>query len=149
VDNLATGHRANVNPAARFYEMDVRDPEFARLIMVERPEVINHHAAQTRVRTSTEQPKYDAQVNVLGLINLLTAAAEAGARKVIFASSGGTVYGACRRLPITEDEPLMPKSLWDQQGIQRALFALLCQPGRALYGAALRQYLWPARHCIQ
>jgi len=55
VDNLATGRREHINPAARFYEMDVRNPEFARLIMVERPEVINHHAAQTMVRVSTEQ----------------------------------------------------------------------------------------------
>ena len=110
VDNLATGRRENINPVARFYEMDVRDPEFARLIMVERPEVINHHAAQTKVRVSSEQPDYDAQVNVLGLINLLTAAGEANVHKVIFASSGGTVYGTCQRLPITENEPLAPES---------------------------------------
>jgi UDP-glucose 4-epimerase len=50
VDNLATGRREHINPAARFYEMDVRDPEFARLIVAERPDIIDHHAAQTRVR---------------------------------------------------------------------------------------------------
>lgn len=117
VDNLATGYRANVNPAARFYQVDVRDGEFARLIALERPEIINHHAAQTMVRVSTEQPEYDAQVNVLGVINLLRAAAEAGVRKVIFASSGGTVYGTCRRLPITEKEPFAPESPY---GISKA-----------------------------
>lgn len=110
VDNLATGYRENVNPAARFYELDVRGAEFARLVEVERPEIINHHAAQTMVRVSTEQPDYDAQVNVLGFINLLTAAARAEVRKVIFASSGGTVYGACQRLPISEDQPFAPES---------------------------------------
>jgi len=110
VDNLATGYRENVNPAARFYEMDIRSPEFARLIETERPEVINHHAAQTMVRVSTEQPIYDTQVNVQGIINLLTAAAKAGTRKVIFASSGGTVYGTCQHLPIAENEPFAPES---------------------------------------
>ena len=117
VDNLTTGYRENVNPSARFYELDVREPEFAQLILAERPEVINHHAAQTRVRTSTEQPDYDAQVNVLGLINLLRAAAEASVRKVIFASSGGTVYGTCQHLPITENEPFAPESPY---GISKA-----------------------------
>jgi UDP-glucose 4-epimerase len=117
VDNLATGYRENVNPSARFYEMDVRDPEFARLILAERPEVIDHHAAQTMVRVSTERPNYDAQVNVLGIINLLTAASKAGVRKVIFASSGGTVYGTCQHLPITEAEPFAPESPY---GISKA-----------------------------
>ena len=117
VDNLATGYRENVNPAAHFYEMDIRSPEFARLIETEKPQVINHHAAQTMVRVSTEQPEYDAQVNILGIINLLTAAAQAGVRKVIFASSGGTVYGTCQRLPITEDEPFAPESPY---GISKA-----------------------------
>jgi UDP-glucose 4-epimerase len=117
VDNLATGYRENVNPAARFYQLDVRDAEFARLIEAERPEVIDHHAAQTMVRVSTEQPVYDAQVNILGILNLLTAAAKAGTRKVIFASSGGTVYGNCQHLPITEAEPFAPESPY---GISKA-----------------------------
>jgi len=117
VDNLATGYRENVNPTARFYEMDVRSPEFVRLIETEKPETINHHAAQTMVRVSTERPEYDAQVNILGIINLLTAAAKVGVRKVIFASSGGTVYGTCQRLPITEDEPFAPESPY---GISKA-----------------------------
>ena len=117
VDNLATGYRENVNPAAHFYELDVRSPDFARLIEAERPEVIDHHAAQTMVRVSTEQPEYDSQVNVQGIINLLSAAARAGTRKVIFASSGGTVYGTCQRLPITENEPFAPESPY---GISKA-----------------------------
>jgi UDP-glucose 4-epimerase len=117
VDNLATGYQENVNPAARFYKMDVRSPEFADLILSVRPEVIDHHAAQTMVRVSTEQPDYDAQVNILGMVNLLTAAAKAGVRKVIFASSGGTVYGTCQHLPITENEPFAPESPY---GISKA-----------------------------
>ena len=110
VDNLATGNRIYLNPAARFFEMDVRSSEFAQLIMDEKPEVIDHHAAQTMVRVSTEEPIYDTQVNVQGIINLLTAAVKAGVRKVIFASSGGTVYGTTDKLPISEDQPFAPES---------------------------------------
>lgn len=117
VDNLATGNRANLNPAAHFYELDVRTPEFAQLIADERPEVINHHAAQTMVRVSTEQPAFDSQVNVQGMINLLSAAVKAGVRKVIFASSGGTVYGTTTNLPIREDQPFSPESPY---GISKA-----------------------------
>jgi UDP-glucose 4-epimerase len=117
VDNLATGQQANVNPDARFYELDVRDAEFARLIQLERPEIIDHHAAQTMVRISTEQPIYDTQVNVQGIINLLQAAAQSGVRKVIFSSSGGTVYGTCEHLPIKETEPFAPESPY---GISKA-----------------------------
>ena len=110
VDNLATGFAENVNSEARFYEMDVRSPDFARLILTEHPEVINHHAAQTKVQTSNERPDYDADVNILGIINLLKSAASAGVHKVIFASSGGTIYGTCDRLPISEDVPFSPES---------------------------------------
>jgi UDP-glucose 4-epimerase len=110
VENLATGNQDNVNPAARFFLIDVRSSEFAELIRTEKPEVINHHAAQTLVRVSTEQPVFDADVNVLGIINLLQAATAAGVRKVIFASSGGTVYGTRDVLPITEDTPFSPES---------------------------------------
>ncbi|OIO87658.1 MAG: hypothetical protein AUK03_17650 [Anaerolineae bacterium CG2_30_64_16] len=131
VDNLATGYRENVNPKARFYQADVRDGEFARLILLERPEVINHHAAQTMVRVSTEQPAYDVQVNVLGLLNLLRAAAEAGVRKVIFASSGGTVYGTCKRLPITEEQPFAPESPY---GISKAASEYYLRYYAAVYG---------------
>jgi UDP-glucose 4-epimerase len=109
VDNLSTGRREHVHPAVRFFQADVRDGDFAALIRQERPEIINHHAAQATVRCSTEQPAYDAQVNVLGLLNLLQAAVAAGVRKVIFASSGGTVYGTAERLPVTEAQPFAPQ----------------------------------------
>jgi len=110
VDNLTTGFAENVNPAARFHEIDVRSSEFADFILSERPEVINHQAAHTKIQTSNEQPDYDADVNILGIINLLKSAADAAVRKVIFASSGGTVYGTCDRLPISETEPFSPQS---------------------------------------
>jgi UDP-glucose 4-epimerase len=110
VDNLATGQRENVAADARFFQMDVRDPALSDLLQQERPEVVFHQAAQTTVRLSTADPFYDADVNVRGLLNLLTASVWAGVRKVVFASSGGTVYGTCDQLPITEDQPLHPES---------------------------------------
>ena len=87
------GRRENVPAAVRFYQVDVRDLELREVIRKEQPEVINHHAAQHSVKLSTDDPAYDAQVNVLGLINMLTGAQQAGVRKVIFPSSAAT-YGA-------------------------------------------------------
>ncbi len=112
VDNLWShggGRRENVSPRARFYEVDVRDPALREVIERERPEAISHHAAQHSVKLSTDDPAFDAQVNVLGLINLLTAAQTAGTRKVIFASSAAT-YGTVEQLPIDEDTPQRPES---------------------------------------
>lgn len=110
VDNLATGEQQNVAAAARFFLMDIRDPALPDLLEQERPEVVYHQAAQTMVRTSTEDPFYDADVNVRGMLNLLTGCVRSGVGKVIFASSGGTVYGTCDTLPIPEERPLHPES---------------------------------------
>ena len=112
VDNLwahGGGKRENVPEEARFYQMDIRDPELREVLLKERPEVVNHHAAQHSVKLSTDEPAFDAQINVLGLINVLTAAQEAGVRKVIFASSAAT-YGTVEQLPITEQTPQRPES---------------------------------------
>jgi UDP-glucose 4-epimerase len=103
------GRRENVNTAAAFYELDVTTPAFAELVRSERPEVISHHAAQHSVKISTDMPAYDAKVNILGLINLLSAATDAGTSKVIFASSGAT-YGTPDDLPIDERTPQSPES---------------------------------------
>ena len=71
VDNLSTGRRQNINPKARFYEVDIRSTELADVFAQERPEVINHHGAQMDVRRSVADPMYDADVNILGSLNLL------------------------------------------------------------------------------
>ncbi|MCD6351642.1 MAG: NAD-dependent epimerase/dehydratase family protein, partial [Armatimonadetes bacterium] len=111
VDNLATGQRENVNPAARFYEADVRDLELmTRIFEDEKPDVVNHHAAQVNIRVSVERPLYDTEVNVVGTVSVLEAAARCQARKVIFISSGGAVYGEPRDLPATEETPPKPIS---------------------------------------
>ena len=111
VDNLATGSRVNVNPSAEFVEADVRNLE--ELVEIGRrftPGVIFHLAAQTLVARSASDPLRDAQINVLGTVNVVRAAIAAGSQKVVFASSGGTVYGNVERQPVPETQPLNPIS---------------------------------------
>lgn len=108
VDNLSTGKRANVNPEATFYEMDIRDEALAEVFDRERPDIVNHHAAQMDVRRAVQDPIFDAQVNVLGLLNVLENCVRTKVRKVIFISSGGAVYGEPERLPADEDHPIRP-----------------------------------------
>jgi UDP-glucose 4-epimerase len=109
VDNLVTGKRSNLNPGARFYELDVGSSRFTSMLKLERPEVVFHQAAQMSVKVSTDRPRYDARVNVLGLLNVLEACVTAGVRKIVFASSGAT-YGNPVRLPLDEDAHQQPES---------------------------------------
>lgn len=112
VDNLSTGKLDFVNKEAKFYQADIRDRDkIEEIIKNEKPEVINHHAAQISVRNSVENPVNDAEVNILGLLNILEAGAKFGLRKIIFASSGGVVYGEAVTIPTPEDyTPLQPLS---------------------------------------
>ena len=110
VDNQSTGSRRNVNPAATFYEADIRSPELAEIFDAARPEIVDHHAAHAEVRESVDDPVYDADVNVLGSINLFQQCVRTGVRKVIFISSGGAVYGEPQALPCAEDHPIRPLS---------------------------------------
>src|SRR3954463_11314832 len=71
VDDLKTGKRANLDPRARFYEVDVVSTDLGAVLLAERPEVVFHEAAQMSVKVSTDDPRYDARVNVLGLVNVL------------------------------------------------------------------------------
>jgi UDP-glucose 4-epimerase len=112
VDNLwerGGGRLQNVAPRARFYQVDVRSPALAHVFDEVRPEVICHLAAQHSVKISTEDPVHDAQVNSLGLINLLQCAVHFGVRKVVFSSSGAT-YGTVDKMPIDETTPQHPES---------------------------------------
>jgi UDP-glucose 4-epimerase len=103
------GRRENVPQGASFVHLDVRDEGIERVFREFAPELVNHHAAQHSVAISARDPRLDADVNVLGLINLLDNAVKAGVRKVIFASSGAT-YGEPARLPISEATPQHPES---------------------------------------
>jgi len=109
VDNLSSGSLRNVHPRARFFKLDITEPAFEALVLRERPEVINHHAAQISIPFSVEAPHEDARVNVLGTLRLLQAAVRAGVRKVIFASTGGAIYGDVEA-PVSETHPPNPQS---------------------------------------
>ncbi len=111
VDNFSTGSWDNVNPAAKVYELDVRERQGIREVFErERPDVVNHHAAQVNVRASLDDPLTDVEINVVGTVNLLDAAAKGGVRKFIFISSGGAVYGEAEKVPTPEDYPPQPIS---------------------------------------
>ena len=110
VDNLVTGKRRNINRAATFYKMDVQSWRLERAFRNERPNVVMHLAAQMDVRKSVEDPMFDAQVNVLGTLNVLQQAVKHGVRKVIFSSSGGAIYGEQETYPAPETHVLKPLS---------------------------------------
>jgi UDP-glucose 4-epimerase len=109
VDNLVSGKRSNLHPGARFYHVDIATPSFEQVLRIERPEVVFHQAAQMSVKVSTDDPLYDAQVNVLGLLNVLWACVATGVRKIVYASSGAT-YGNPVYLPLDENHPQLPES---------------------------------------
>jgi len=110
VDNLSSGRREHVPARAQFFLYDIKDPEAAELIRSWRPETLVHHAAQMNVRFSVAEPVADAQENILGTLNLLQAAVQAQVGKVIFASTGGAIYGDQAPIPARETEFPWPES---------------------------------------
>ncbi|MCI0395968.1 MAG: NAD-dependent epimerase/dehydratase family protein [Chloroflexi bacterium] len=110
VDNLSTGRLANLNPTATFYNMDIRSPRLGELFDQERPDFVSHHAAQIDVRRSVADPGYDAEVNIIGSINLLECARRYETQHFIYISSGGAVYGEPVYLPCDEEHPINPLS---------------------------------------
>jgi len=110
VDDLSSGDRRNLNPQADFHMMDLLDPALPSLLSKISPDVVNHHAAQMDVRRSVEDPLFDARINVLGLIHLLEGCKRVGVKKVIYASSGGAIYGEQELFPTPEEHPKRPES---------------------------------------
>ncbi len=108
VDDLSTGRASNLNPAAKFYQTDIRDPKIREVFEVERPDFISHHAAQMDVRRSVAQPLFDADVNILGSINLIECAKEFNVKHFVYISTGGAVYGEPETLPCDEMHPINP-----------------------------------------
>ena len=103
------GRRVNVPERANFVHMDIRDQGVMRIFQEFKPEIVSHHAAQQSVAISSRDPKLDADVNVMGMLNVLDASVKTGVKKVIFASSGAT-YGTPDRLPMSESTPQRPES---------------------------------------
>jgi len=111
VDDLSSGRRENLNPKARFYEADICTDALADVFEREQPEVVCHLAAQMDVTRSVAEPRFDARVNVLGLIRLLELSVQHGVKRFIFSSTGGAIYGAAKEYPATEEtrpEPMSP-----------------------------------------
>jgi UDP-glucose 4-epimerase len=102
VDDLSTGSRENLDPRVRFWHVDIRSPELQQVLADFRPEVINHHAAQMSVSVSVRDPRHDADINILGTLNLLEGAVRHQVRRVIFSSTGGAMYGDQEGLPTPE-----------------------------------------------
>jgi len=111
LDNLSSGKREQVNPAAQFYQADLREADRIKEIVArEKPEAIFHLAAQMDVRRSVADPVFDAQVNLVGMLNLMEAARVNGLRRVVFSSTGGAIYGEQEKFPCDEDHPVRPVS---------------------------------------
>ncbi len=117
VDDLSSGSlsnlseaRATAGHALTFHHIDIREPAIVELMARRKPEVVFHLAAQADVRVSVARPVFDAEVNVIGTLNVAEGARAAGSRKIVFASSGGTLYGEPDELPVRESAPQRPLS---------------------------------------
>lgn len=110
IDNLSQGKLENLNSKAEFYRLDICDSRVSEVFDEVHPDYLCHHAAQIDVRKSVANPMYDAEVNIKGLLNILSCAIRTGVKGVIFASSGGVVYGEPAHLPVSETHPKGPLS---------------------------------------
>ena len=125
IDDLSSGKPENLPAAAELHQLDIRSPEAASLVESLGECVLFHQAAQMNLRRSVEEPIFDADVNVLGTLNLLEGARRGGARQVLFASTGGAIYGDQENFPASEDHPLRPLSPYGvaKLAVERYLYA--------------------------
>ena len=114
VDDLSSGSKENIkdalNKGAKLYQCKLQSPEIREIVKQIKPDLINHHAAQKSVRDSVSDPVNDADINLIGLLNLLEAARGSDCKNIIFASSGGVVYGEQIDFPAKESHPIKPMS---------------------------------------
>jgi UDP-glucose 4-epimerase len=137
IDNLSSGSMANLADARKtgrgrldVITLDISRPETVDAIVRSRPEIVFHLAAQADVRVSVSRPVFDAEVNIIGSLNVLEGARHAGADKVVYSSSGGTIFGEPARVPVSEDEPQLPLSPY---GVSKKVVADYLRAYRALY----------------
>lgn len=132
IDDLSSGVRAQVPPKATFVQADIRSAEAVKAIENFKPEVLNLHAAQIDVRKSVTDPAFDADVNIGGALKLLEAARRAGSlQRVVYAASGGSMYGDSQVIPTPETEPVAPVSPY---GVSKATIEIYLAAYRAMYG---------------
>ncbi len=114
VDNLTSGKVDNIPDRAKFYIADIGSKEIAKIFEIEKPDIVNHHAAQISVTVSTRDPINDAKINALGLLNILENSVKNGVSKFVFISSGGAIYGDAEKRPTSEDylpTPISPYAI--------------------------------------
>ena len=116
IDNLSTGRRENLNPQIKFYETSIGDPGLADIFEKEKPDIVCHHAAQIDLRRSVNEPLFDAEVNILGSLNVIVNSIRSGVGKFVYASTGGAIYGEPQYLPVDENHPINPVS---QYGVSK------------------------------
>jgi UDP-glucose 4-epimerase len=138
VDNLSNGKRENLNPKAVFHQMDITSTEVQQIFERGRYDIVNHHAAQASVSVSVKEPALDARINILGVINLLENCVKHGVKKFIFASSGGTVYGATDKLPAVETLPFDAGSPYGVSKVATELYLRVYSQVHGLKYTALR-----------
>jgi UDP-glucose 4-epimerase len=138
LDDLSRGHEKNVPKGARFVRADIRSPEARRTLATGRFDVVNHHAAQIDVRVSVDRPAFDSEINVVGFVNLLEGAGEGGVKRVIFASSGGVLYGDARVIPTPETAAKMPISPYGVSKLAGEYYLRALAALRGFEGVAMR-----------
>jgi len=138
LDDLSRGHARNVPSGARFVQADIRSPEARRLLATGKFDVLNHHAAQIDVRVSVDSPALDADINLVGFVNLLEGAGEGGVRRVVFASSGGVVYGDPEVVPTPEPAPKGPISPYGVSKLSGEYYLRALGALRGFEGIAMR-----------
>ncbi len=131
IDDLSTGKRQNLPPDARFYHTDIRDQAVSEIFAEEKPEYVFHLAAQMDVRKSVADPAYDAEVNIGGTVNLLEAGRAVNLKKIIYASTGGAIYGEPKHIPASENIPVEPLCPY---GISKHTVEHYLELYRKLYG---------------
>jgi UDP-glucose 4-epimerase len=130
LDDLSSGRKENLSPKVQLVVLDIRSTEAAQFIQSQRPDVICHLAAQMDVRKSVEDPRFDAQANILGLLNVLEASRQGGVKRFIFSSTGGAIYGEQDVFPASEAHPTRPVSPY---GVSKAAGELYLGYYRAQY----------------
>jgi len=143
LDNLSTGRRSNLEPAlergAELVVADIRDSDqVLRIANEARPDVVFHLAAQMDVRVSTARPGYDAEINVLGTVNMLEGARQAGSRRFVYVSTGGAIYGEAAELPAGEGSPILPEAPYGQAKFAGEGYCELFRRSYALSTVSLR-----------
>jgi UDP-glucose 4-epimerase len=138
LDDLSRGHERNVPKGVQFVRADIRSPEARKLLATGRFDALNHHAAQIDVRVSVDEPAFDAGINVVGLVNLLEGAGEGGVKRVIFASSGGVVYGDPEIIPTPETAPKLPVSPYGVSKLAGEYYLRALGALRGFEGVAMR-----------